>query len=278
LREGTISNLELNKKVNPKSRKDVDACFQVRNTTVALEVKCPSEDKRAAFPGSITLHTAGRISNHKKQYQELKQAIESGESGTSLVLGKKPDHRMKECLVSAHEKFSPTPGVDDLNVLFLACGCYDRMTEWYDCLYGRHELFGPRPFHPSDSFSNVDVVILSSLRYRHEQANAFPAWNLVDVLLLPLVNPHGRRNRTTEAINEGLSVFNHCLKDFALFEKNKLIVDKDSERQSLTDETFKVIRFVKKHLTPAEFTRFFPVIVDLSEFRFLPDVTAAPLR
>lgn len=149
--------------------------------------------------------TARRLPDYLKTYEEMKQTIESGTSGIRFVLGKNRDLRMKDCLVLANEKFPPEAGVDDLNILFLSCGHFYRIAEWYMCLYRRGGLFGPEPFHPPESFARVDVVILSSLRYRHEHARAYPAWTLDGVLLLPIINTHGRSSRTSQAVREGLS-------------------------------------------------------------------------
>ena len=111
----------------------------------------------------------------------------------------------------------------------------------------------------------VDLVILSNLKYRHEEARAYPAWSLDDVLLLPIVNPHGRPNRTSDAIEEGLSVFPHYQKEFARFHGREVVWDKQSESLVSFEKQIKVSCFVMEYLTPAEFARFFPTI-DRSKF------------
>jgi hypothetical protein len=161
---------------------------------------------------------------------------------------------------SANDKFSSASGVDDLNVLFLSCGKFDKMNEWHTCLYGTQGLFTGHSFAPEARCPKVDLVILSNLRYRHEQARAYPAWTLDDVLLLPIINPHGRSNRTTEAIEEGLSVFNHYLTEFASFHGSKLFWDKHSENRVNIQKVLKVNYFVMDYLKPEEFSRFFPTI------------------
>jgi len=110
-------------------------------------------------------------------------------------MGKNPDLRMKDCLESANEKFNSKSGVDDLNLLFLSCGQFHNMSEWYICLYGPGGLFTSQSFAPEARCPKVDLVVLSNLKYRHEQARVHSAWTLDDVLLLPIVNPHGRSNR-----------------------------------------------------------------------------------
>lgn len=245
---------------NPPSLKDVDNFFRVGATTVSVEVKCPQEDKQAPFPGTITLKSAGRLPDPGQIdcMRNLLESRSSGAAGAKFAKGKNPDLRVKDCLESANEKFSFTSGVDDLNVLFLACGRYDNMNEWHRCLYGYQGLFTSDSFAPEARYSRVDVVILSNLKHRHEYARDYTAWTLDDVLILPVINPHRRSNCTTEATQEGLSVFNHYLKDFASFCGSKLVWDEHSENRVGIQETLKVNYFVMEYLNPIDFSRFFP--------------------
>jgi hypothetical protein len=254
-----VTGFALNKRVNPPSLKDVDVYFQVGATQVSVEVKCPLEEKQASFPGNITWRTAGRLPDHRKKFEQMKTIFESGRSGTNFLFGKNPDLRTRDCVVSASEKFSTKPGIDDLNILFLSCGHFYQMSEWYMCLHGGQGLFTAQSFDPRARCPNVDLVILSNLKYRHEHARAYPAWTLGDVLLSPIVNPHGRSNCTSDTIEEGLSVFDHYQKQFASFRGTKLIVDEHSENRIAIGETLKINHFVMEHLTSEERSRFFPV-------------------
>jgi hypothetical protein len=123
----------------------------------------------------------------------------------------------------------------------------------------------PRSFAPEVRCPRVDLVVLSNLRYRHEEARTHPARTLDDVLLLPIANPYGRSNRTSDAIEEGLSVFHHYQKEFARFHGRELVWDKQSESLVSFEKQIKVSCSVMEHLTPAEFARFFPSI-DRSKF------------
>lgn len=165
---------------------------------------------------------------------------------------------MKDCLVSAHNKFSPNSGFDDLNVLFFSTGHWYRISEWHMCLFGGNGLFGANPFHPPRSFSLVDIVVLSSLKYRHEFVRDASSWTLDDVLLLPIVNPHGRRSCTGSTIKEGLSIFGHYRKEFAAFKPVGLIVAQHSETKANIEETLKVNHFVMEILPPPNGLGFFP--------------------
>jgi hypothetical protein len=136
-----VTNCKLEKKVNSENQKDVDVYFRVGATRVSVEVKCPLEEEQAPFPENITMQTDGRLPGHLEKYERMRKAVESGPSGTRFLLGKNRDLRMKDCLISANDKFSSASGVDDLNVLFLSCGYFYRIAEWYMCLFGGE---GPR--------------------------------------------------------------------------------------------------------------------------------------
>src|SRR6266853_4620765 len=79
---------------------------------------------------------------------------------------------------------------------------------------------------------------------RARDAACYQSWTLDDVLLSPIVSPHGRSNRTNDAIEEGLSVFHHYQKEFALFHGRELVWDKQSESLVSFDKQIKVTCFV----------------------------------
>ena len=101
--------------------------------------------------------------------------------------GKNREMRLKDALVDANQKFRQNPEMDELNLLFLACGDFTRMSEWHGNLMGAGGFFTGDSFHPPDTYRNVDFVILSNLKYRHSVAFNFPAWSLDDVLLIPII-------------------------------------------------------------------------------------------
>lgn len=82
------------------------------------------------------------------------------------------------------------------------------MSEWHGYLLGQGGLFTGNPFNPPSTFCNVDCLILSNVKYRHQVAFNFPAWSLVDVFMVSLQNPHH------STVAEGLSVFKHYGKEF----------------------------------------------------------------
>jgi hypothetical protein len=140
--------------------------------------------------------------------------------------------------------------------LFLACGDFDKMSEWHGYLFGQGGLCTGDPFHPPETFRNVDCIMLSNLKYRHETAFDFPAWSLDDVLLIPIINPHGRKNVFDTTITKGLSIFKHYRKEFL---SNRIVRPGAEEIQDMIAPQTKVTWFVGRHLDAEEKTQFFPV-------------------
>jgi hypothetical protein len=261
IKKRQVSDFEIQKRVNAENKKDVDVFFRVKSTNVAIEVKCPFEEEPAPYPGTITIQRAGRTRGTDETYEQIKETLESKASGTKFERGKNRDHRLKDCLISAHQKFSSESGLERLNILFLSCGHFYRMGEWYGCLYGRHELFTAESFQAPETYSKVDVVILSNVKYRHQHARNYPAWTLDDVLLLPVVNPRSGRRLLTQPVEEGLSVFDHYLKDFA---RPQIISAIYHPIDSAVDAMTQVNYFVQERLTGDERARFFPVSLNLN--------------
>jgi hypothetical protein len=258
IRRSAVSDLKLEAKVNSKSAKDVDVSFRVGLSSVSLEVKCPLEEKRAPFPGTITMQTAGRIPNYQSTYEGMRQQLGLQSSATQFVLGKNKDNR-EDFLVSASQKFSATSGVEDLNILFVSCGYHHNMDEWHGHWFLERGLFTTAPFHPHRDFANVDIVVLSNLKYRHESARECPAWTLGDVLMLPIVNPHARPSLLDQSVNGGLSVFHHYRKEFNAYARRRIGPNDGHPVQMLIEGALKVTHFVRKRLSREEQMRFFPV-------------------
>jgi hypothetical protein len=250
-----VSDFETEKKVNqPNNNKDVDVYYRIGSTRACLEVKCLFEEPLVSSPPYRVLpagHTPGGI-------ERVREFVNTANTQfpDRFQEGKNREMRLKDALVDANQKFRQNPEMDELNLLFLACGDFTRMSEWHGNLMGAGGFFTGNSFHPSDTYRNVDFVILSNLKYRHSVAFNFPAWSLDDVLLIPIANPHGRKNLFHPAIEEGLSIFSHYRKDFL---SDRILRAGVEEFQAGADPHTKVTWFVDRHLSLPEKKRFFPV-------------------
>jgi hypothetical protein len=130
------------------------------------------------------------------------------------------------------------------------------MSEWHGYLFGQGGLFTANPFHPPETYRNVDCVILSNLKYRHSVAFDFPAWSLDDVFMVSLQNPHRRTNVFDRTVADGLSIFTQYGKEFFA---NRIVRPGVEEIQDMIAPQTKVTWFVDRHLDAEEKKRFFPV-------------------
>lgn len=254
MQEQRAKNVAIEKHVNPP--KDVDAYYEVGTTRVSAEVKCAVESQTP--PDEFTFKTAGRVPNQMETFRDLKNKIESAHPDKSVQLGKNKDNTLKDFLVSAHGKFNPQSGCDDLNILLVACGYYFNLQEWWFYMFENDGLFTANSFHPHSAFSLVDIVFLTNLKYCHAFAPQFHDWTLKDAFILPFLNPRRRTTALSESIVRGLSVFNHHLKRF-----NEFTPTSDDPRvPDYVLNAVKVNSYVAEKLEAAERDRYFPVKMD----------------
>lgn len=255
VKKKSVLDFETEKRVNQTNPKNVDVYYRIGSTKVSIEVKCPHEEEQAPFPGNLTVSPAGRVPGGRERVQNLMTALQSA-SSMNVLEGKNRDNRLKDALVCAHDKFPADPNTDELNVLFLACGDYYKMSEWHGYLFGQGGLFSGESFHRPETYRNVDCVILSNLKYRHKIAFDFPAWTLGEVLMIPIINPHARKNIFGQTVTEGLSVFKHYQKEFSA---DRIVQPGPEEIQERIGAHTKVTWFVYRQLTADERNLFFPV-------------------
>jgi len=244
-----VTALEFDKKVHPP--KDVEAYFHVNGTHISLEVKCAVEE--APPPNNFVFQTAGRIPNHQRLLGGVRDALRATDGCPDITIQQNKDNTMGGFLTGAHEKFSPASSVGDLNILFVACGDAGNMNSWYGYLAGDGGLFTPHSFIDPIKFELVDVVILSNLKYFHQRGQQWHDWTLRDVLMLPVLNPKGRKSRIGSSIIKGLGAFDHQLRRFGSYAKNV-----GPNFPSNIGHALKVMYFVMEELTHEERTRYFP--------------------
>lgn len=163
IKQASVGAFGVDKRVNPTNRTDVDDYFEVGATRIALEVKTADVEINQAIPGDWILRTAGRVPNHAQKIAQMSSALAQASPNKRVVPVQNKDSRLKDFLLSANSKFNPSSGVDDLNVLFVACGYIDDITNWYMHLFAPEGLFTANSFHPPVDFRNVDTVVLSNL-------------------------------------------------------------------------------------------------------------------
>ena len=247
VKQQPVTDFETDKKVNPTNNKDVDVFCKSKSLACSIEVKC-AEELDKGQPNGFRISIAGRMPDHHVRVGELQSVI------PNLTLSKNKDNTMKQFLINASQKFNPNVGVEDVNVLFVACGDHHNMNAWYLYLYGPQGLFTREPFYSPDEYGLVDVVIVSNLRYRHEHARSSADWSLKDTLMLPFVNPYKRATASSEGILAGLNMFEHHLGQFVTYVPGPLEIPADILKN------LKVIHYVLERLGPEQRARYFPTV------------------
>lgn len=249
LLQQTASNVQIEKQVNPP--KNVDVYYEVKGVHIALEVKCPVE--ALGIDGAIEIRTAGRVPSFRERFDEIKSLLQNADPHAQVNLGKNKDNTLKDFLLSAHSKFRPECGIDDLNMLLVACGEPYNINCWYGYLKGEGGFFTANSTCAAIEFSRVDVVVLSNLKYAHTSGRHRHDWTLRDTLLLPVPNPAGRRSCLSSTVISGLSPFDHHMGQFGRYQRTTGPNIPDYIRDAA-----KVIGFVGEELSEEERLRYFP--------------------
>jgi hypothetical protein len=248
LQQQSARNVQIERKVHPP--KDVDAYYEVKDVRVSLEVKCAVEAETAS--GSTEIRTAGRVPDYRGRYEEIEALLRSADANAKTSLGKNKDNTLKDFLLSAHSKFRPDSGLDDLNLLLVACDSPYNMNCWYSYLRGEGGFFTASRICPPSEFELVDVVVLSSLKYAHTKGRQSHDWSLRDVLLLPICNPAARKSCMSSTIIAGLSVFDHHMASFGHYTRTA-----SSDVPEYIRDAVKVNGFVAEALSEVDRARFF---------------------
>lgn len=137
------TNFVYENKVNPP--KDVDCSFGVENYVFNVEIKCPdfTLDDAIDESESFRLGSFGRFEEFESIFKQLDVIV--GSEGKPLFKKLKMDNKLKDYLMSAHEKFKPNTDNNILNVLLICCDTAMDIQDWFflctevkDCLWKIH--------------------------------------------------------------------------------------------------------------------------------------------
>lgn len=258
IRSGEVSKFAIEQQVNADNGTDVDVCYTRLSIDVRVEVKCATEEIQSPEKERLIVKTAGRIPNRESTIQALNQKFAEAKQPTHVIEGKNKDNTLKQYLVESARKFPPTErcSFESLSVLFVACDCYDNIGRWRSYLFGEGGLFTSSSFQDPSTYQNVDVVILSNLKYRHRLVRLPSDWTLENVFILPFVNPRSGRNILPSIVKTGLSIFDHHLARFGAYKPST----DDSTVPDFVLDVVAVEHYVNEGLTREERSRLFPII------------------
>ena len=160
-------------KVNKNSNKDVDLFFQDKIYKYNIEVKCPSFNDKKSYKkeGSIEVITPIRSKNKYMLYdtiETLKKQVKYNTCGQNMLIHQKNmDNNLKDFLISAHKKFDSNIIANSLNILVVCCDDDLDIQNWYNYLFSNQGLFTQNSFTKPEEYSNVDIIVLTSLFHNH---------------------------------------------------------------------------------------------------------------
>jgi hypothetical protein len=252
--QSAVSGYDVDKKLGQSAgKKDVDVVYSLRPIKVAVEVKCPRELE--VPPMVPTLDFAGRHPEADRMFAELRSALSQATSipveQRQLQLAQHKDNKLKDFLVSAHEKFPDEADFDRLTVLFVACG--EDLGPWHGYLFENQGLFTAASFYPIDEYERTQVVILSNLKYFHTTCAANHDWTLKNVFMLPCVNPRASPSITGDLMKKGLAILDHHYAPFSTYRPQS-----GPGVPRYVEDAIRLNHYVHAGLSDADFSRYFP--------------------
>lgn len=154
-----------------KNRKNVDISIVHNGTRYNIEVKCPNpKPQNDSGPNSknLVLRTHGRIASIEKHIENF-QLLANITGHTSVSSIGNSDHNIKEALLDSAKKFRFLASENDINCVIICGDDGDSLQHYWHALYGSEGLFTGESFHSNtNEYSNVNAVILTNIRHRHD--------------------------------------------------------------------------------------------------------------
>jgi hypothetical protein len=205
------------------SKKNPECSFEYEGRTINIEVKCPNLTKRIEQEksGKISLFAAERFPD-KMTYDKSVNFIESNiNDGHSVQKIDRLDNKLKDYLLSAHEKF-PKSSISNFNVLVIAVDIIQDMDEWYSYLFGDNGVFSNKTYVEED-YSNVDAVMITNVQHGHmgdEIDTTINCWQLENYVSLLFLDPRKENinNLGEYYFNSGIDLFGGLTRNFLRFQ------------------------------------------------------------
>jgi hypothetical protein len=178
-------------KVNPP--KDVDCSYIEKGIKFNIEVKCAdyTKSKKINCSQGILLDSLGRYGDYYELKEKLGNILSSSE--TPLLLQQNMDNKLKDFLLSSHEKFICPSKNDHLNILIVCCDNAQDIQKWYSYMFEAQGLFTEHSFFDQESYNSVDVVVLSNVYHRHhnykKKDKIINHWDFGSAFNLIFLNP-----------------------------------------------------------------------------------------
>ena len=155
-------------------------------------------------------------------YDKSVNFIESNiNDGHSVQKIDRLDNKLKDYLLSAHEKF-PKSSISNFNVLVIAVDIIQDMNEWYSYLFGDNGVFSNKTYVEED-YSNVDAVMITNVQHGHmgdEIDTTINCWQLENYVSLLFLDPRKENinNLGEYYFNSGIDLFGGLTRNFLRFQ------------------------------------------------------------
>ena len=243
--------------VNPTSDKNVECQIKDNDYTYNIEVKCSSFEAKENIDkiDAFKFGTLGRLDNYKDAMKEIGNLMlegqkKTGEDPKSLIELKKMDNNLKDFLLSAHQKYNPTPNEKEVNILVVCCGDANDMQNWHNYMFAPTGLFTKGSFHNQKDYSLVDVVVLTNLYHRHNKfynkLQLKDNWDLDSSFNIVSSNPF-RRMAKEISIKHFLKIFPHYT--YALADHKINLRKEEEHMRSIFDGMVGIPDFVRTNFT-----------------------------
>jgi hypothetical protein len=133
-----------------------ECSFCYEGITINIEVKCPDMSKRICQENTdgIKWFCGERIPNY---HAALKN--DNNSSDTNMVEITRMENKLKDYLISAHEKFPDD--IEFFNILVIALETLGDVDEWYEYIFGAKGVFTDNSFIPQKvKYDSVDAILL----------------------------------------------------------------------------------------------------------------------
>lgn len=195
------TNFKVEAKINTNNDKDVDCQFRDHGFTFNIEVKCSDfiSKEKIDSKDAYKYETVGRLPDRGEEaIQALSSALnegltKKGEPLKSHLVSKKMDNNLREFLELAHNKFSPAPSENEVNVLIVGCDDDRDIQNWFNYLWAEEGLFTPESFADKEKYKNVDLVVLTNQYFKHNQffnKSVKNCWSIFNGFNLIFGNPY----------------------------------------------------------------------------------------
>lgn len=200
-----------------------ECSFSYGKYTINVEVKCPDYAKRINVENRNTLKIdlIGQRLPDKQILEDIISTVKPNIINTpydDIEAKELMDLKLKDFLVHSNKKFPE--GENYFNILVISLEIVSDLDEWYMYLFGNNGVFSGNSFIDKSLYSNVDAVILSSIKGNLNPLLNIKAnkWYLENAHNYIFINPEKEHSsKGTFFFDNVIKMFGNQTTDFLVF-------------------------------------------------------------